>query len=232
MSGFGERPVAGESVKGFFRNKVGLITVKGGKLPIGRAVPVTADGYYLTAWHVVDGGGFRLSNSVLSETGLRIDEYPGRIVWHDKLADLAVVKFPFRPPYLFKAGETTLVKGEPVFSGASGKNSGTLAIAPNSSGAYHLEDVLKNGIGNGDFQTAGKVVAVSLHAGPPLRTVSHSTLVGRGGMSGGPVVDDKGRLVGIVTGGQATLFSPPTTSFSMLDPEALHQMIRADRGRQ
>jgi S1-C subfamily serine protease len=232
LSRYGEKPVAGQSIGAFFKDKVGLIVIKGGSLPVGRAVPVSRDGYYLTAWHGVADVDFRLSDSALLGNRLRVDEYPGRVVWHDSSTDLAIVKFGFRPSAVFRAQGTPLGKGEAVFSGANGRNGGALVTAPNESGIYDLSEVLKKGIGNGPFRTAGEVTGLQTIEGEPARMIYESTLVGRGGMSGAPVVDRKGDLVGIVTGGRAKLFSAPAAAFSMLDPEALESIIRADRQRR
>ncbi|MES2467572.1 MAG: serine protease [Verrucomicrobiota bacterium] len=231
LSPFGDRPVAGQDIDGFFRDKVGLITVNGGNIPVGRAAAVSRDGYFLTAWHVVDESGFRLSDTVSLVPRFRVREYPGRVVWYDKDADLAMVKFDFRPSWQFRAGEPSLAEGEAVFSGASGRNSGMRIVPWNESGTYHLDTVLKGAVGNGPFRTAGKVTDLKvLHEGS-LRMVYESTLVARGGMSGAPVVDCQGHLAGIVTGARVKLFPGAMTTFSMLDPGTLVTIIEADRRR-
>jgi S1-C subfamily serine protease len=232
VSSYGKQPVAGRSIDGFFRDKVGLIAVKGGSLPVGRAVPVSTDGYYLTAWHAASEADFVLSDSAWLGNRLRVDEYPGRVVWHDSSTDLAIVKFRFRPPAVFRARRTPLGKGEAVFSGANGRNGGSLVLPFSESGTYDLRDALKKGTGNGPFRTAGEVTSLRMVEGDPARRIYESTLVGRGGMSGAPVVNREGYLVGIVTGARAKLFSAPRTTFSMLDPSTLESIIRADRQRR
>ena len=231
LSQHGDRPIAGQSIEAFFKNKVGLVAVKGGPLPIGRATPITSDGYYLTAWHVVDNEDFYLSCSSPDESPLTVVRHPGRVVWHDQAADLALVKFSYRPSAQFRAEKAPLKVGEPVFSGATGLNSGTRFTLRNESGIYNLKDLLKNSFGNGHFVTAGTVTRIRFLHEPSVRTLYRSTLVGRGGMSGAPIVNRTGNLVGILTGGQANLFSKVTTSFSMIEPVALEAMINADRSR-
>ncbi|MES2706643.1 MAG: serine protease [Verrucomicrobiota bacterium] len=235
LSPYGERPVAGRSIDGFFRDGVGLITVKGASIPVGRAAPLSRDGYFLTAWHVVDQDGFLLSDSLPSASGQRVQirEYPGRVVWHDKAADLALVKFDFRPSWFFKTEGPPLVEGDPVFSAASGRNSGTRIIPWNQSGVYDLHTVLTGGIGNGAFRTAGKVTALKIlpEDKGSRRLVCESTLIGRGGMSGAPVVNRHGQLAGIVTGARVRLFPGTRTTFSMLDSRTLETIIKADRRR-
>ncbi|RYD66125.1 MAG: serine protease [Verrucomicrobiaceae bacterium] len=232
VSRYGERPIAGQSIDGFFKDKVGLIAVEGGSLPVGRAVPISSDGYYLTALHVVAESDFRLSNSSYSGGRMQVSMHPGRVVWNDRLADLAIVKFEFRPASIFKTQGFSLRKGDAVFTGANGRNSGALVIPPRPDGSYHLGDVIRKGTGNGRFRTAGAVTYLSNLNGEPSRMIYKSTLVGRGGMSGGPVVNRKGCLVGIVTSAQATMFSAPQTIFSMIDPEALNAIVQADRNRR
>lgn len=231
VSRYGERPIAGQSIDEFFRNKVGLIAIEGGVLPVGRVVPISKDGYYLTAWHVVADARFRLSETHLVGNRIRVDEYPGRVVWHDTTADLAIVKFGGRPSAFFKA-QAPLQKGEAVFSGANGRNAGTLVTNPNATGTYDLEESLKAAAGNGPFRTAGEVTSLTTLDGQPPRAIYQSTLIGRGGMSGGPVVNRAGHLVGIVTGGQAKRFSGVKTSFSMIDAGALDAIVREDRSRR
>lgn len=231
VSRYGARPIDGESVDGFFRNKVGLIAVKGGMLPVGRATPISSDGYYLTAWHVVEKSDFRLSNSVSSANPLRVVEYPGRVVWQDSSADLAIVKFGYRPSARFNAQQSPLGEGEAVFSGASGLNSGTRFTRLNVSGRYDLNDLIRTAFGNGDFRTAGKITSFRVLDKGSLRWIYESTLVGRGGMSGAPVVSSKGHLVGVVTGGRAKPLFGLMTTVSMLDPTVMEEIIHADRGR-
>jgi S1-C subfamily serine protease len=227
---YGERPIAGQSIDGFSKNKVGLIAVEGGEFPVGRAVPISEDGYYLTAWHVVADAKFQLKETTVDGKRIRVDHYPGKIVWHNAPADLAIVKFGFRPSAFFKAQVAPLEEGEAVFSGANGRNSGTLLTKKNSTGIYDLGESLRTATGNGSFRTAGEITGVGALDGQPSRIIYESTLIGRRGMSGGPVVNRTGHLVGIITGMQAKLFSGTKTSFSMIDAKALFAIVEADRG--
>lgn len=226
---YGKQPIAGQSIDEFFKSKVGLIAVEGGALPVGRAAPISADGYYLTAWHVVADAKVQLTETNVDGKQVRVDKYSGKVVWHDAQADLAIVKFGFRPPAFFNAQAAPLEKGEGVFSGANGRNSGTLITKQNSTGTYDLEESLRTATGNGSFRTAGEVTSAGALDGQPPRIIYASTLIGRRGMSGGPVVNRTGHLVGIITGMQAKLFSGTKTSFSMIDAKALDAIIQADR---
>ncbi|RYD23095.1 MAG: serine protease [Verrucomicrobiaceae bacterium] len=228
--GLPERPIAGKTFSEFFKDKVVLIGAPGVPVPLGRGAPVAEDGYVLTAWHVVDRGSFLWSDTVLlkplpkksgpfkSSDYFRETKYPGRVVWHDEDVDLAIVKFDHRPSAILKAAKSPVERGTAVFSGAAGLNGGVL-----------VGNSLDEGIGNGPFKTAGRVTKVRKDDGAIRRFIYQSTLVARGGMSGSGVVDEKGRLVGIVTRIHARVFTPPATSFTMIDPESLERIIRQDR---
>lgn len=234
LAGLPERPIKGKGIKEFFSDKVALIRENSGLVPTGRAVPLTRDGYMLTARHVVEDGGFLLSDTVLlkplpRKSGpfrysdyFREDRHKGRVVWQDATMDLALVKFDYRPSAVFELAEAPLPKGARVFSGASGRNSGML---------FATTEHMKDGMGNGPYSTAGQVTGIGRKTASAPYHLYQSTLVGRGGMSGGPVVDEKGQLVGIVTSGHATLFSGFKTVFTMIDPDALGRLIRQDRSR-
>ena len=232
VSHFGDRPIAGRSIDAFFRDKVGLIALNGEALPIGRATPISPDGYYLTARHVAEEGDFRLSVAISQDNPFRVAECPGRVVWQDRAADLAVVKFDYRPGHVFSPRQMPLHAGEAVFSGAGGLNSGVRFAPRNPSGVYNISDLMRESFGNGDYRTAGKVTRLRVINKRPLRRIYESTLVGRGGMSGGPVVDDKGHLAGVITSGQARLFASPLTTFSMLDLTVLESILQGDRSRR
>lgn len=228
------KPIQGESIEDFFRDKVGLIVPENQSFPSGRAVPITPDGYYLTAWHVVDQGDFSLSNFVSlkplpvgkvvkAEDYYRDELHPGRVVWKDEANDLAIVKFDFRPKHLFSLSTRPLMMGENVFSAAVGTNSGVLLI---SSG-----DRLQDGVGNGPYQTAGSVTRITKGRGQGAPLVYHSDLVARGGMSGGAVVDERGNLVGVLMQIRAGFLGPPRTIFAMPGVRKIQEAIAEDRRR-
>jgi S1-C subfamily serine protease len=233
LLGLPERPIQGQGIREFFSGKVGLIKLADSPVPLGRAVPLTRDGYMLTAWHAVDKGPFVLSDTVslkpLPKKDMsfkyadyfRENRYPGRVVWHDAGMDLALVKFSFHPGAVFEPANISPVVGDLVFSGAQGRNSGVLYASA------RMED----GVGNGPYQTAGRVTKVRVESTPILHVVHSSTLVGRGGMSGGPVVNENGKLTGIVLRVDTHLFSRPTTAFTMIDPDTLDRIISEDRDR-
>lgn len=242
-------PIDGQGISEFFRDRVGLIANPKKRIPTGRAVPLTPDGYFLTAWHVVSDGKFVLSDEVLlkalPKTGpfrtadyLRTDQYDGRVVWKDVETDLAILKFDYRPKAPFSLRGSPAAEGSQVFSGASGSNSGTVVFssssAANSAGespeTSSLESALASATGNGPFETAGVITRSKVSPTPPGRMSFDSTLVGRGGMSGAPVVDEDGRLVGIVTSLRGSALTGETrTRLTLISPEELRAIIEADR---
>jgi S1-C subfamily serine protease len=229
------RPIRGESIEDFFRDKVGLIVPEGRSFPSGRAVPISPDGYYLTAWHVVDEGGFFLSNFVSlkplpvgevveAKEYYRDELLPGRLVWKDEKSDLAIVKFDFRPQHVFSLSNTPVQPGENVFSGAVGTNSGLLLI---SSGMR-----VSDGVGNGPYQTAGSVSRVRRINGEEPALVYYSDLVARGGMSGGAVVNTTGNLVGVLIQIRGNFLSKPSTIFAMPSVASIREIVARDRSAE
>lgn len=229
MASFPEKPVRGQSIAGFFENRIGLVFVHEGALPVGRANPITKDGYCLTAWHVVEGKDFsravttvlkplpRESGPIKAEDYLRTESYPGRVVWHDAAGDVALVHFPCADAEAFPLRGGEVREKEAVFSGASGFDSGVGYLRSGG----HLDQMR----GNGDYATGGFVLQAN--AVGKCRAYQ-STLVGRKGMSGGAVVDAEGRLVGVVTRVDAGIFGT-TTVFSLPRKDLLERVIADDR---
>ncbi|GAA5126923.1 trypsin-like peptidase domain-containing protein [Luteolibacter yonseiensis] len=183
----------------------------------GRAAAVTADGYYLTAWHVVRDKPFFI------ETDLLKKPHPGRLVWSDPDADLALLKIaPTGGPF-FKKMKATSPPGDIVFS-ADRKGRGVLA--PDKNGTYDLRKIT----GNGSFFAAGKVLdSKGRDLGQGLHDFP-TTLVARGGMSGAPVVTADGGLCGILSRIEWSVFHTRLRTIAvMIEPERLSDIIEKDR---
>lgn len=169
---------------------------------VGSAVPVTGDGYFLTAAHNLDDAEKLHLVVGLSETEgrARVDGVPARIVWKSRVAswkdddwspgepmpvmDFAIIhsdagQLPPLAPFAL-AGETPQV-GEAVI----------IAGWP----FVHLEDFK-----NGARLAAGKIVSVHKQdargSSPAFVAVRHDTPFVIGD-SGGPLLDRQGNLIGI-----------------------------------
>jgi S1-C subfamily serine protease len=147
----------------------------------------TPDGYVLTNAHVV-GGARELSATLGSG-----DTYPARVVGTDPHTDLAVVRL---------AGE---VPGHATFGESKRLRPGQLVVA------------MGNPLGFDFTVSAGVVSAVGramrAQSGRLIEDMIQSDVALNPGNSGGPLVDSRGRVVGvntaIILGAQGLSFSVP-----------------------
>ncbi len=127
----------------------------GGSIAGGRAAALTSDGYFLTAYHVVQNHSFHIQktemirrpprNFNISDIGnyYSNDRYPGRLVWCNPDIDLAILKFPVENWPTFKEIKFPPQQGETVFTA---DNEGySLAV-----------NTVDNAMGNGAFFAAVK----------------------------------------------------------------------------
>lgn len=145
----------------------------------GTAVPVSDDGYFLTAAHVVDTPPLVL---VALTAGLQFEKRTARVVWSGGTAgpDLALIHAPLRPLAPYTPNALALPgAGDPV------------AVFGYSDPSDH-----------GQRFSAGHVFAVSgMHqnsSGAAWRVIAHDVPI-LDGDSGGPLVTDKGALAGITS---------------------------------
>jgi hypothetical protein len=160
----------------------------------GRATPVSVDGYYLTAYHLVRDATPVMPlppqkrNEQVGRFTFAEDEAQflyGRVVKHFLPADLAIIKFNLLPQAYFNTLTSNYIRGRAVFTG--------------STIGYTMSGEAK--AGNGPFRAAGIIQRTEPIAGTGSSQRIYTSIVARGGMSGAPVADREGNLVGIIVGG-------------------------------
>lgn len=138
----------------------------------GSAVPITADGYFLTADHVIASARGRRISVLLRRDG-RLRAFPARIVWRIPGGDLAVLHAEVATPehYRWTPGHHWLPQGTPV---------------------------MHAGIATGFSSSSGKLITPVPPDSPfaGSRSFKHDIPL-EPGDSGGPVVDARGLLVGV-----------------------------------
>jgi S1-C subfamily serine protease len=158
----------------------------------GSATPITADGYFLTADHVLarmDGREIY----VIYGGGGPLKPHQARVVWRSEGADLALLHVPVSTPlhYQFTTPSRWLPIGTPVMHG---------------------------GIATGFNSDPGKLGTPLPPEGPLTRTRKFKIDIPlQPGDSGGPVVDAQGGLVGI---NSAVEFLVPMETAFFVDSEA------------
>lgn len=157
----------------------------------GSAAPITGDGYFLTADHVLAHSHYK-NVFVVYGSGGRIVNSKARIVWRSQADDLAILHIPRKTPYFYHwtpPGQS-LAPGHGVIHGgmATGfrSNPGRLRTPLSPEGAFTRNRPFKIDI--------------------PLQP----------GDSGGPIVDGYGKLVGI---NSAVEFIVPLETAIFIDSE-------------
>jgi S1-C subfamily serine protease len=190
---------------------------KGKNLYAGSAVPITGDGYFLTAAHTTDDfSHVQLAAPLKSKTfGLA----RARVVWRSapfgKGPDIALLHAPLLPfATVTMADPDTLRTGVPVLScGYSGKSPGP---------------------------AGGKILDLSEPktdaSGGRWRWIGHSAPINSGD-SGGPIIGSQGQLLGITTSTHYRLLIPFGINRHWRyrgvavapDPAWVHSLIKKDR---
>ena len=177
----------------------------------GSAAPITADGYFLTADHVLERVKSGRHAFVIYHSDGRLVTAKARIVWRSASADLALLQAPVKTPFFYRwtPPQHWLPVGTRIIHGgiATGfkPGSGTLATALPPEYAF----------------TGPRRFEIDI----PLQP----------GDSGGPVVDAHGDLVGI---NSAVEFLVPMDTAFFVDSEGsrpntrmLDELIKRDRAQ-
>ncbi|MEM7384791.1 MAG: serine protease, partial [Verrucomicrobiota bacterium] len=174
------------------------------------AVPISRDGYFLTARHCLEGAEppFSLVTIVKEGSGIQPVKTPFRIVWTGtaKAIDLALIHAPVRPAFPLKlAPPSAFQRGTPVAAaGWSGLWSGNEPISGRAAGRLlSFKEPTEN------------------HAS---RLVYHSAPLD-GGDSGGPLINGAGQLLGIHSSGHYKVNPWPT----ILNPGKKRDLVRKYR---
>jgi S1-C subfamily serine protease len=159
----------------------------------GSAVPITPDGYFLTADHVVASVGGNRRVSVLLRRGGRLRAFPARVVWRGSGGDIALLHAAVATPdfYRWTPGNQWLPQGTPV---------------------------MHAGIATGFSSSSGKLLTAVPPDSPRSRgcRFKHDIPL-QPGDSGGPVVDARGLLVGV---NSAVEFLVPLETAFFIESEA------------
>lgn len=177
----------------------------------GSAAPIAADGYFLTADHVLS----RLAGRnvfVIYGQGGRLAPAKARVVWRSESSDLALLHIPVKTPYYYQwtSPGRWLPAGNCVIHGGI------------STGFDSGDGKLGTALGPEGVFTRTRKFKIDI----PLQP----------GDSGGPVVDAYGRLVGI---NSAVEFMVPMETAFFIDSEGsrpntrmIDALIQTDRVRR
>ncbi|MEM9016906.1 MAG: serine protease, partial [Verrucomicrobiota bacterium] len=176
---------------------------KGGS-GFGSCAPISSDGYFLTAAHVLAHEESFVLYATSNSRKTYIDYAPVRVVYRNDEADFAIVKARLSTPRYLKYRRDPLTTESTLFAGGWMHEKG--------GGLFLEEQPLP---GQKGFQ---KIV---------------TTLPMIKGDSGSPLIDQKGRICGVLSTmrlGVIIKMKPKSTAV-MLDPSRIDSIIRRDRGR-
>ena len=178
---------------------------KGGS-GFGSCAPVTADGYFLTAAHVLAHKDSYVLYATSSHRNTYIDYAPIRVVYRNDAADFAIVKAEMKTPRFLRYRRDPLTPSSTLFAGGWMHEKG---------GGLFIEHQSVNEEPSGHFR---KVI---------------TTLPMIKGDSGSPLIDRHGRLCGVLSTmrlGIIVKMKPKSTAVMMNNAE-IEKLISADRRR-
>jgi S1-C subfamily serine protease len=176
----------------------------------GSAAPITPDGYFLTADHVLSRMAGRNVFLIYGQGG-RLAPARARVVWRSESSDVAILHIPAKTPYYYRWTPA----GEWLPGGTA---------------------IIHGGISTGFRSGEGKLSTALPPEGPFTGTRKFKMdLPLQPGDSGGPVVDAQGGLVGI---NSAVEFLVPMETAFFVDSEGnrpntrkIDAIIQRDRAR-
>ncbi len=178
---------------------------KGGS-GFGSCSPVTSDGYFLTAAHVMSHDDSFVLYATSNDRQTFIDYAPCRVVYRNDDADFAIIKAEMKTPRYLKYRKSGLEKDTVLFAG----------------GWMHEK-------GGGTFK---EYVSATTNRDNRFRKLI-TTLPMIKGDSGSPMIDQKGELCGVLSTmrlGVIIKMKPKSTAV-MMEPELVNKEIRKDRAR-
>lgn len=178
---------------------------KGGS-GFGSCSPVTSDGYFLTAAHVLAHKDSYVLYATSNNRNTYIDYAPLRVVYRNDATDFAIVKANLATPRHLKYRREPLDAETTLFAGGWMHEKG---------GGLFVEKQPVPGDSSGHFH---KLV---------------TTLPMIKGDSGSPLIDRNGRLCGVLSTmrlGVIVKMKPKSTAV-MMDLDEVDKIIRRDRGR-
>lgn len=178
---------------------------KGGS-GFGSCAPVTADGYFLTAAHVLAHKDSYVLYATSSNRNTYIDYAPIRVVYRNDAADFAIVKAEMKTPRFLRYRRDPLTPSSTLFAGGWMHEKG---------GGLFIEHQSVNEEPSGHFR---KII---------------TTLPMIKGDSGSPLIDRHGRLCGVLSTmrlGIIVKMKPKSTAVMMNHAE-IEKLISADRRR-
>lgn len=178
---------------------------KGGS-GFGSCAPVTSDGYFLTAAHVLAHKDSYVLYATSNQRRTYIDYAPVRVVYRNDAADFAIVKADIATPRYLRFRSEPLTEGDTLFAGG---------WMHERAGGEFVQYAPVENVPPGSFQ---KVI---------------TTLPMIKGDSGSPLIDQRGRLCGVLSTmrlGVVVKMKPKSTAVRM-EPSEVERLIRQDRGR-
>ncbi len=178
---------------------------KGGS-GFGSCSPVTPDGYFLTAAHVLAHKDSYVLYATSNNRRTYIDYAPIRVIYRNDAADFAVVKAQIATPRYLRFRQAPLTPGETLFAGG---------WMHEKAGGEFVELLPVEGETSGKFE---KII---------------TTLPMIKGDSGSPLIDRNGRLCGVLSTmrlGVVVKMKPKSTAIRT-SPAEVERIIRQDRAR-